>query len=209
MSDPTLGVYWILFPLSQTVFLAPQESVQFAFTGIISSPPKGTTYLSVEPDVAGWAPTQGSAEVWKEVLSAMLSGPTGLGPRLGAAGLQRHHPHPAGPLLRLVSLGHRRGRPDHSRRRHLDRRLDHSARLGPAGTDDGPGHRRLLDPVPAQLGPGETVQFQFSDIVSQLPEGMTKALTVLNVRPAVTGYASTQSSVDVWKETSQAPAESA
>jgi hypothetical protein len=69
LSDPTIGVYWILFPLSKTVLLGPQESVEFEFDGIVSHLPAGqTTGMTisyVEPRVAGWTPTVSNVNVFK------------------------------------------------------------------------------------------------------------------------------------------------
>ena len=69
LTDPTLGVYWILFPLSSTVLLGPQESVQFEFREIVSHLPAsqttGMTVAYVEPRVAGWASPTSTVDVFK------------------------------------------------------------------------------------------------------------------------------------------------
>ena len=69
LTDPTIGVYWILFPLSTTVLLGPQESVQFEFGGIVSHLPAaqetGMTIAYVEPRVAGWASSTSTIDVFK------------------------------------------------------------------------------------------------------------------------------------------------
>ena len=70
LTDPTIGVYWILFPLSTSVLLGPQESVQFDFSQIVSHLPAtqttGMTIAYVEPRVAGWASTTSTIDVFKD-----------------------------------------------------------------------------------------------------------------------------------------------
>jgi hypothetical protein len=69
MSDPLLGTYWTVFPMSQTVLLGPTESVVFEFTRIVSELPADQndvmTMLYVEPRVAGYAQDQSTVELWK------------------------------------------------------------------------------------------------------------------------------------------------
>ena len=80
MSDPTLGVYWTLFPLSKSVFLGQDESISFQFTGIVSH--AGTdaqlpaqTWMTALPRVTGYTAQQAQAPVWKTQLSATLTAP--------------------------------------------------------------------------------------------------------------------------------------
>jgi hypothetical protein len=77
MSDPVLGVYWILFPLSKSLFLDKNESVEFDFSGIVSYLPPDKTdalsWIAAEPRLAGFASEKQITDVFKQELSATLS----------------------------------------------------------------------------------------------------------------------------------------
>jgi hypothetical protein len=85
MSDPTLGVYWTLFPLSKSVFLEQSASISFEFSGIVSHVGTGGTlpeqsWLTAQPRVPGYTGAQGQVAVWKDELSAKLTGPAAAAP---------------------------------------------------------------------------------------------------------------------------------
>jgi hypothetical protein len=77
MSDPELGTYWILFPLSPSVFLDVNESITFDFSSIVSYLPQGKdkalTWLATEPRVSGYESTKTTVDVWKQLVTATLT----------------------------------------------------------------------------------------------------------------------------------------
>jgi hypothetical protein len=79
MSDPELGTYWILFPLSSSVFLQDNESVEFDFAEIVSYLPQGQekamTWVAAEPRLTGYSSTTATVVAWKEAITASLSAP--------------------------------------------------------------------------------------------------------------------------------------
>ena len=80
MTDPRLGVYWILFPLSKSVFLGQDQSISFEFAGIVSHTGTGgrlpeQSWMSALPRVTGYTSQQGQVPVWKNELSAELTAP--------------------------------------------------------------------------------------------------------------------------------------
>jgi hypothetical protein len=85
MTDPTLGVYWILFPVSKSVFLDQDVSISFRFTNIVSHIGTGGTlpeqsWMTAQPQVPGYTTTQGQTAVWKDELSATLTAPAAAAP---------------------------------------------------------------------------------------------------------------------------------
>jgi hypothetical protein len=77
MTDPELGTYWILFPLSKSVVLGVNESVEFEFSGIVSYLPAGQanamTWVWAEPRLGGYATTKETVSFYKEAVAASLS----------------------------------------------------------------------------------------------------------------------------------------
>jgi hypothetical protein len=80
MTDPTLGVYWTLFPLSKSVFLEQDASISFEFTGIVSH--VGTrgrlpeqSWMTALPRVPDYTSQKSQTAVWKRELSAKLTAP--------------------------------------------------------------------------------------------------------------------------------------
>jgi hypothetical protein len=69
LSDPTIGVYWILFPLTGTTLLGPQEVAQFEFDRIVTAlPATQTTAMTIAyvmPRVGGWASPTWTTNVFK------------------------------------------------------------------------------------------------------------------------------------------------
>ena len=80
MTDPKLGVYWTLFPLSKSVFLDQDQSISFEFTGIVSHAGSGgrlpeQSWMTAAPRVPGYTAQQGRVLVWKDELGAKLTAP--------------------------------------------------------------------------------------------------------------------------------------
>jgi hypothetical protein len=86
MSDPTLGVYWTLFPVSKGVFLDQDQSISIRFSQIVSHVGADGTlpeqsWMTSAPQVPGYTAQQGQLAVWKDELSATLTGPAAAPPQ--------------------------------------------------------------------------------------------------------------------------------
>jgi hypothetical protein len=80
MTDPRLGVYWTLFPLSKAIFLERDQSISFEFTGIVSHIGTGgrvpeQSWMTALPRLPGYTSQQSQTAVWKRELSASLTVP--------------------------------------------------------------------------------------------------------------------------------------
>jgi hypothetical protein len=80
MTDPRLGVYWTLFPLSKSVFLEQDQSISFEFTAIVSHVGTGgrvpeQSWMTALPRLPGYESQQSQTGVWKRELSATLTVP--------------------------------------------------------------------------------------------------------------------------------------
>jgi hypothetical protein len=80
MTDPELGIYWTLFPLSKSVFLEQDASISFRFSGIVShAGTRGTlpeqSWMTALPRVRGYSSDQRQVAIWKAELSARLTAP--------------------------------------------------------------------------------------------------------------------------------------
>jgi hypothetical protein len=85
MSDPDLGVYWTLFPLSKSAFLGQDVSISFQFSGIVSHVGTDGTlpeqsWMTAAPRVPGYTASQDQVAVWKSELSATLTAPAAAAP---------------------------------------------------------------------------------------------------------------------------------
>jgi hypothetical protein len=79
-SDPNIGVYWILFPVSKSVFIEKDASVSFSFSKIVSHAGAGGTppeqsWMTAVPRVQEYTTQEGQVAVWKDELSASLTAP--------------------------------------------------------------------------------------------------------------------------------------